>query len=761
MSVLAAAVVLASGALVATPTAYAVESVVAAPAAPTEQAAPAARAANTADFNPGYIISDALFYDDLSMTAAQIQGFLDSKIGSCSNGACLNVGVVNFPGRSIYISSRTGKVVCNAVAGGTMKISELIYRTQMACGISAKVILVTLQKEQGLVTSRAPSASALSHAMGMACPDTAPCDPGYAGLATQIVTGTAQLMCYKMCNFAKQPGSQYIQYHPNAGCGGTTFVVQNYATAALYSYTPYQPNAAALANPYGTGNGCSSYGNRNFWTFYNDWFGTSIGGSPTDAINSLYLVLGGETGSLGAVVESPACASNASTCLWTYQHGVISFSRRSGSIASSGTLGDYWLANRAIAGLPTAPETPVDDPHGNGWAQAFEGGVVHSSVVGTYLVPNNMMSAYSAAGWLRGPIGWPTSAPVCGGPSGGCVQTFQGGTASQTAAGAGSFMRTDVVNLYTSLGGPTGSLGYPIATQTDVSDANGNGVVQAFDAGLVHASSRGAFVVPNAVMHAYSAEGWVRGSLGWPTGAYTCDATGCTQPFAGGSIRTATDGSGGFVAPTVDPALQAAYTAVGGATGPLGYPTALRTVITDPNGNGIAQAFQGGIIHAGPPGAFPVSNAAMTAYSGAGWLRGRLGWPTAAAVCDVAGCTQEFTGGTIVVRAGQAGFVTARIEAGPILDLYTTSGGASGALGRAVAIQTIVTDPNGNGVAQQFQNGIVHSSVAGAFFVPTSVMTAYSAKGWVRGSLGWPTGVATCDAGGCVQTFQRGTIDTH
>ena len=36
---------------------------------------------------------------------------------------------------------------------------------------------------------------------------------------------------------------------------------------------PYRPNAAALANLYGTGDACSAYGNRNFWRYFNDWFG--------------------------------------------------------------------------------------------------------------------------------------------------------------------------------------------------------------------------------------------------------------------------------------------------------------------------------------------------------------------------------------------------------------------------------------------------------------------------------------------------------
>jgi hypothetical protein len=68
-----------------------------------------------------------------------------------------------------------------------------------------------------------------------------------------------------------------IQYNPNAGCGSGTVYIQNQATAGLYNYTPYQPNPAALNNLYGTGDGCSAYGNRNFWRMFNDWFGSTYG----------------------------------------------------------------------------------------------------------------------------------------------------------------------------------------------------------------------------------------------------------------------------------------------------------------------------------------------------------------------------------------------------------------------------------------------------------------------------------------------------
>jgi len=226
-------------------------------------------------FNAENIISDALFYDSNAMSAAEIQSFLDAKIGACQNGKCLNVLTTGISSRGAVVSQTTGNLICSAIQGGSMRVSELIYRVQAACGISAKVILTTLQKEQGLTTSSAPSDWNLTAAMGASCPDTAPCDPAFAGVGPQILKGTQQLKTYKAANFAKQPGVNYIAWSPTASCGGTNLNIQNYATAALYNYTPYQPNAAALAAGYGLGDGCSSYGNRNFYNYYTQWFGST------------------------------------------------------------------------------------------------------------------------------------------------------------------------------------------------------------------------------------------------------------------------------------------------------------------------------------------------------------------------------------------------------------------------------------------------------------------------------------------------------
>lgn len=245
--------------------------------------AQSAGAADAAKFDPAYIIADRYFYDANAMSVPEIQSFLDSQVGTCTNGACLNVLTIAFSGASQFTASQTGNLVCTAIPAGNFAVSHFIYIVQQACGISARVLLVTLQKEQALISgpnARAPSQSRLNIAMGYACPDTAACDTRYYGVGNQLYWGARQLKYYSAGRVFRQPGPHYIQWSPNSACGGTWLDIRNYATAALYNYTPYQPNAAALANLYGTGDGCSSYGNRNFWRLYSDWFGNPVGNSP-------------------------------------------------------------------------------------------------------------------------------------------------------------------------------------------------------------------------------------------------------------------------------------------------------------------------------------------------------------------------------------------------------------------------------------------------------------------------------------------------
>lgn len=249
------------------------------------QAAPQqASAISGSEFDPGNIISDSEFYNGSAMTEAEIQSFLNSQTG------ILKTLRQTVSTRDREVSQTTGNLICEEIKGGSnLLASTMIYRAQVACGISAKVILVTLQKEQGLITNSSPTYHNINFALGYGCPDTpAGCSGSYEGFGYQVFTGTRQFKAYKAANFAKQPETHTIAYFPNnPSCGSKSVKVTNYATAALYNYTPYVPNAAALANLRGLGDGCSSYGNRNFWYYYYSWFGNPTDITPTASVERI------------------------------------------------------------------------------------------------------------------------------------------------------------------------------------------------------------------------------------------------------------------------------------------------------------------------------------------------------------------------------------------------------------------------------------------------------------------------------------------
>ncbi len=236
-----------------------------------------ANALSGADWRAGNIISDSTFYNNNDMSAIAIQNFLNSKLGSCDTWG--NKSYSGSQTRAQYGTSRgyPPPYTCLKDYSQNGKTSaQIIKEAADANQISPRVLLVLLQKEQSLVTDDWPWSIQYRSATGYGCPDTAPCDAQYYGFTNQVNKAAWQFRRY-----ATNPGSyrykpfqsNYIQYNPNTACGGTNVYVENYATAGLYNYTPYQPNTSALSNLYGIGDSCGAYGNRNFWRLFNDWFG--------------------------------------------------------------------------------------------------------------------------------------------------------------------------------------------------------------------------------------------------------------------------------------------------------------------------------------------------------------------------------------------------------------------------------------------------------------------------------------------------------
>ncbi|MGH7196895.1 MAG: hypothetical protein ACREGJ_03995 [Candidatus Saccharimonadales bacterium] len=259
------------------------------PAAPTQ-------ALSGSEFNPGRIIDNGVFENKNAMNVDQIQRFLSAKVPTCDSwGTQPYAGTtrreyseargIKFPLTCLkdYHENPTtheNNLEGRSIPAGAKSAAQIIYDAAQQYTINPQVLIVLLQKEQALVTDDWPWPIQYRSATGYGCPDTAPCDSEYYGFYNQVMNAARQFRRYATYpnNYNHVPNqNNFIRWSPNSTCGGSTVYIHNQATASLYNYTPYQPNQAALNNLYGTGDNCSAYGNRNFWRYFRDWFGATIG----------------------------------------------------------------------------------------------------------------------------------------------------------------------------------------------------------------------------------------------------------------------------------------------------------------------------------------------------------------------------------------------------------------------------------------------------------------------------------------------------
>lgn len=660
----------------------------------TAAPAPAAEAASAANWDPGYIIDDSIFYDSTSMNANEVQGFLNSQIGQCDIAAylCLN-------GYGKPTETRPADRYCAAYQGAPYQTAaQIIDGVARACGINQRVLLVLLQKEQGLVTSTAPSARAYEAATGMSCPDSAGCDPQFAGFFYQVYFAARQFQIYRLNpgNFGYRAQQwNNIQYNPNTDCGAQSVYIANQATAALYIYTPYVPNTAALGNLYGTGDGCSSYGNRNFWRIFSDWFGDPHSFTVHPGFASYWASQGGAGGQMG----------------------------------------------RPTSYLITLSE------NGGGSYQRFQGGVAYASYqAGTAFVANNVFGQkYASYGGAAGSLGWPSTEQLCA-ASGVCYQVFTGGTITWSASTGAQVVGGGLSAIWAQFGGVYG-LGAALAPTDFSQKANGIGWSQRFTGGTIVQSVAGIFLVPhNAIEASWLGTGGGGGFYGWPTNAYSCASTSCAQTFQGGVLST-TPGNGTHA---ILWGMQS-YWEQNGALNDLGAATTdLRG--SSVGGGGWVQKFATGGLTLRPDGTtIRIPEAIWSTWDGAG-AEAYYGWPTASATCADGTCVQRFEYAAITSSPqGNFAIVGGFIPAWDAFGGLGTVGSAAAALRYGQA--------NGGGWSQQFSGGVItQASGSAAIFTPVSpILSTWQYYGGEGTWLGWPTAAQSCNGTNCTQQFQHGT----
>ncbi|MFE7629396.1 S8 family serine peptidase [Kocuria sp. NPDC057446] len=176
-----------------------------------------------------------------------------------------------------------------------------------------------------------------------------------------------------------------------------------------------------------------------------------------------------------------------------------------------------------------------------------------------------------------------------------------------------------------------------------------DGCYQEFERGAIYWSAdTGARWVHGGVRGAWHRAGGVNGSLGYPRSGERGDGTGGVQQLF---QRGAVVWSAGTGAAPVRGAIGARWSALGGATGPLGYP--LGGERGGPAGGGAQQTFERGRVLWSPAtGAQAVRGAIGRAHADLRGERGRLGYPVSPERRSGDTVTQRFQGGTIGYRHG-------------------------------------------------------------------------------------------------------------
>lgn len=183
-----------------------------------------------AEFDPGFLISDAEIQDYKSMTQADIKNFLTKRNGTLES----------------YLTFDK--------EGNPKTAVQAFYEIAQNWKINPKYLLVLTQKEQSLLEDTSPTQKQYDWATGYGvCDSCAMDDPTiqrFKGFYRQVNSAAAQT-AYYMSNineFNYQPNKTYT-------IDSQSVKIKTTATAGLYNYTPH------IA------------GGKSFWTLWTKYFG--------------------------------------------------------------------------------------------------------------------------------------------------------------------------------------------------------------------------------------------------------------------------------------------------------------------------------------------------------------------------------------------------------------------------------------------------------------------------------------------------------
>ena len=498
-------------------------------------------AANLDNFDPGYIISDYAMGNYTSMTEAEIQAFLSSKV-SCSRGeGYYNYLTAAYPGFTWHL--KDGHIVClpeelfgsGETIGTGETAAHIIWQAAQDYRINPQVLIVLLQKEQGLITDDYPNTRQYRSAMGYGCPDTAPCAEEYYGFRNQVRKAAELFRTVLDGGWTNYPlGENYIQYNPSWDCGGSMVNIRSLATSALYRYTPYQPNAAALAAGYGTGDGCSAYGNRNFYHYFEDWFSGIV--EEGKVISEIAKYVSTNAQALGERYTDELCGLKKNGCYQAFEGGYVYWTAETGVHAIENEIFERWFKKGTEWGILGYPINDKENVEKGVYRQKFENGYIYySENTGAWDISGGILYTWNEKDSERTLLGYPTSGELTD-ANGNVYQTFEHGAIYWDVKTGGWLIKNFAAKRWEELGGFKSKLG--MVVNDGVCGLVNGGCFQAFRTGNIYWTEKtGAWDVSGGIYQAYLENGTEWGILGYPTSGELTDANGNVyQTFEHGAI---------------------------------------------------------------------------------------------------------------------------------------------------------------------------------------------------------------------------------
>lgn len=235
---------------------------------------------------------------------------------------------------------------------------------------------------------------------------------------------------------------------------------------------------------------------------------------------------------------------------------VIFWTPDTGARVVRGAINSAWDAlggSAGVLGVPSEDETA----NGDTVTQKFTGGEISwdrktkafttvppelAGQLGAIEVPSDATSAIAAArraaGGTLGPLGAEEGAQYAIGPDG-VGQNYAGGKIFYSPDSGANVVTGQVLAKYETVGGPTGDLGFPTASETDGGLTPQSRVVSfgAADQPVIFwTPDFGAVIVRGAMNAAWQKLGGATGELGAPKADQTDDGNIVSQQFNGGSI---------------------------------------------------------------------------------------------------------------------------------------------------------------------------------------------------------------------------------